>query len=133
MGSALIVLLDTSALIWAMSDPDRLSAPTRAVLESSDGDVWASAASAWEIATKHRLGRLDSVRSLLDDWVHHLDRFGFRQLDITHRHALHAGGYDVSHGDPFDRVIAAQAELEAMALVANDRAFDLFPITRLWT
>ena len=57
---------------------------------------------------------------------------GYIPLDITHRHALHAGAYDLDHADPFDRVIAAQAELEDMTLVASDRSFDLFPVTRLW-
>ena len=85
-----------------------------------------------EIATKHRLGRLPQARPLVEDWDGELERGRFTSLDITHRHALRAGGYDIAHADPFDRIIAAQAELEELTVVAGDRSFDLFPVTRLW-
>lgn len=91
-----------------------------------------SAASAWEIATKHRLGRLGHAGALVRAWTTELEQNRYLPLMITAAHALHAGGYEVDHGDPFDRIIAAQAELEGMTLVASDRAFDLFPVRRLW-
>lgn len=132
MGPALNLLLDSSTLIWATSVPLRLTEVARKALTDGANEVWVSAASAWEIVTKHRLGRLDQVGALADDWTGTLETSGFRQLDITHGHAVHAGSYDVAHGDPFDRIIAAQAELEDMAVVASDRSFDLFPVSRLW-
>jgi PIN domain nuclease of toxin-antitoxin system len=132
VGPALNVLLDTSTLLWLTREPERVSSTARAVLDERDNVLWISAASAWEIATKHRLGRLLQAAPLVDDWEGQLARFQFRHLDITNRHALRAGSYEVEHGDPFDRMIAAQAELEEMTLVARDRAFDLFPVTRLW-
>ena len=133
MGTALRLLLDTSTLLWITSRPGAARRPPPgARLDDEDSELWISAASAWEIATKHRLGRLPQAQPLVHDWDGHLDRFGFGQLDIAHRHALRAGGYDVAHTDPFDRMIAAQAELEELTVVASDRSFDLFPVTRLW-
>ena len=132
MGAHLILLLDTSTLIWAVSAPHRIAAAARSAIVEGTNEVFVSAASAWEIATKHRLGRLPQAQPLIDDWDGELERRRFAPLDIAPRHALRAGGYDVTHADPFDRIIAAQAELEGITLVAVDRAFDLFPVTRLW-
>jgi len=125
------LLLDTATLIWATADPSRLSPAAAAALDGAD-DLFVSAASAWEVATKHRLGRLPTVGRLIERWDTELERFDLGQLDIAHRHAIRAGAIDVPHHDPFDRIIAAQAEIEDMTLVANDRAFDLFPVRRLW-
>ena len=132
MGPALNLLLDTSTLLWITREPDRVSPTARRALDSATNDLWISSASAWEIATKHRLGRLDQAGPLVNDWHGELDRFQFQQLPIMHDHALRAGRYAMAHADPFDRMIAAQAELEGMTLVARDRAFDLFPVKRLW-
>ncbi len=91
-----------------------------------------SAASAWEISTKYRLGRLAQALQLVADWNGAMSRGRYTQLPIDDDHALRAGSYDVAHADPFDRIIAAQAELESMTVVSSDRAFDLFPVRRLW-
>lgn len=132
MGTHVTLLLDTAVLIWALGAPERLTVAARTALDDDSQELWVSAASAWEITTKHRLGRLERVRPLIDDWDGQLDRFGLAPLDISHRHALRAGAYDVAHADPFDRMIAAQAELEGMTLVSNDRAFRSFPVAMLW-
>ena len=132
MGTALNLLLDTSTLLWIISEPARVSAPARRGLDDPRNTLWVSAASAWEIATKHRSGRLPQGAPLVADWYTELGRFDFDHLPITPEHALRGGGYDIDHGDPFDLIIAAQAELEDMVLVASDRAFDLFGVTRLW-
>ena len=132
MGVDLNLLIDTSTLIWATSSPLRLTEVARSSLGDPTNEIFVSAASAWEIATKHRLGRLPQAQPLVDDWNEQLAHGGFKPLDIIPRHALHAGAYDVAHADPFDRIIAAQADVEEMVLVASDRAFDLFPVTRLW-
>lgn len=132
MGSALNLLLDTSVVIWATATPDRLTADVRSALSEPRNRVFVSAASAWEIGTKFRSGRIDQAAGLVNDWLMRLDAMGYVQLDITATHGLRGGGYEVDHADPFDRMIAAQAELEGMTLVASDRAFDLFPVKRLW-
>ncbi len=132
MGPALRLLLDTSAVIWAAALPGELSPRAREELEAENNEIHVSAASAWEIATKLRLGRLHHAAALVEKWHSELARFGWEPLAITHHHALRAGRYDIAHADPFDRVIAAQAELEDLTLVAKDRAFDLFPVRRVW-
>lgn len=132
MGPALNLLLDSSTLIWLTSVPERLSASAQRAVADHDNVLFVSAASAWEIATKHRLGRLAHAGPLVEQMTIGLERVGYEPLVVTDRHALRAGSYDVAHADPFDRVIAAQAELEQMTIVASDRAFDLFPVSRLW-
>lgn len=78
----------------------------------------------------HRPAR--RVGELVANWERELERFGLGHLDIRHHHAVRAGSIDVAHNDPFDRIIAAQAELDDMTLLTSDRAFDLFPVRRLW-
>jgi PIN domain nuclease of toxin-antitoxin system len=132
VGPALILLLDTAVLLWATSEPGRLTGAARVALEDARNDIWVSVASAWEIATKHRLGRLPQGAPFVRNWDAELGSMGYEQLPITPRHALRGSGYEAAHGDPFDRIIAAQADVEQMVVVASDRAFDLFPVRRLW-
>lgn len=91
-----------------------------------------SAASAWEIATKHRLGKLPDAAVLLDGWDDALTQLRADPLPITHADARRAGRYDVAHRDPFDRLLAAQAEHSGARLVTADAAFAMFPVTGLW-
>lgn len=126
------LLLDTHALLWCLGDDPALSDTARAAVLDPDARILVSAASAWEIATKHRLGRLD-VRGFfaprLDQMVVAAD---YHRLSITFAHAQRAGSYEAAHKDPFDRMLAAQAELESVTLVTADRAFEDFPVTTLW-
>jgi PIN domain nuclease of toxin-antitoxin system len=94
--------------------------------------VLASAASGWAIATKVRLGKLPAASELVDDLPHLLAAQGFELLPITLRHGLHAGGYAMPHRDPFDRLLAAQAELGQLTLVSLDPALKAFPCRLLW-
>lgn len=125
------LLLDTSTLIWALADPARLSDDARTALDGDD-DLLVSSATVWEITTKHRLGRLPMVTDLVNDWDDVLDRFGFVPVAITHAHAHRAASYPVDHADPFDRMLAAQSELDDLPIISIDRAFDRFPIRRIW-
>ncbi len=126
------VLLDTHVLIWAVTDPKRLFRSVRALLEDTATSVLVSSASAWEIATKHRLGKLPEAGEILQDYEGHLATFLAEDLCVTARHALTAGGFPSPHRDPFDRLLAAQALLEGVPLVTTDPAFRGFPVSRLW-
>jgi len=95
-------------------------------------EVFVSAASAWEIATKHRLGKLDRVGPLLDDLLGYLDDQSFRDLAISVRHAQRAGALPGPHRDPFDRMLVAQAQIEGLTLVSNEALFDRYGVRRLW-
>ncbi|WP_026875762.1 type II toxin-antitoxin system VapC family toxin [Jiangella gansuensis] len=126
------LLLDTHTLLWWFTDDDRLSLEARAAIADEANEVFVSAASAWEIATKQRLGKLADVPQAATRYVELVAADGFVHLPVTHVHSLRAGGYEVAHRDPFDRMLAAQGELEGMLLVTLDDAFEQFEVATLW-
>ncbi len=115
-----------------LAAPERLSPAVAAALAEQRVEVLVSVASAWEIATKHRIGKLPSSAVRLEGWQTLLDGQGFCHLAISHGHAIRAGGYGLPYRDPFDRLLAAQAELEQLALVTADPALVVFPCQVLW-
>lgn len=126
------LLLDTHALLWWFTDDERLSAQTRALIADEKNEIFVSAASAWEIATKQRMGKLDEVPQAVSHFTKLVAADGFIPLPITHLHSLRAGGYEVAHRDPFDRMLVAQSELESLALVTRDPAFEAFSNETIW-
>lgn len=126
------LLLDTHALLWALSDSPRLSRPARAAIELADNEKIVSAASVFEIATKYRLGKLPEAEPLMPDLFGVLARFDLALLSITAAHAARAGALSFRHGDPFDRLLIAQSMAENVALVSNEVLFDGFGVNRLW-
>lgn len=116
-------LLDTRSLLWALTDPAGLSQTARRVIAARSNTLFASSASAWEVATKARLGRLPQASGLLRTWDRNLRRLGCERLPITDDHALLAGSLEWDHRDPFDRMLAAQAMSEGLALITRDHAF----------
>jgi PIN domain nuclease of toxin-antitoxin system len=126
------VLLDTHVLLWALMEPGRLSKRARALIEDRANTLLVSSASAWEIATKHRLGRLEGAETVVAGYRHHLERLGAAELLINSDHALRAGAFAAAHRDPFDRMLAAQAQIEGVPLLTEDRAFAVFDVTRIW-
>ena len=123
-------LLDTHVLLWALGEPDRLSRAARRVLRDPDSQLVVSAASAWEISTKQRLGKLPGAEVLTGQFARHLRHLGARAADITAEHALLAGQLDWDHRDPFDRMLAAQSLTESWTLITQDRAFASLPGVR---
>lgn len=115
-------LLDTHVLLWLIATPERVPEPLRAELEEQAEEILVSSASAFEIATKQRIGKLDASQ-LLDRWDVELRAAGLGSLPITAQHALTAGRLDWDHRDPFDRLLAAQALTEGLELVTVDPAF----------
>jgi PIN domain nuclease of toxin-antitoxin system len=127
------LLLDTHALLWVLLDPARLPAQTLATVRAPDTAVYVSAASAWEVATKYRLGKLQGAAAVVSGYREHLDRLRAEELPITGHHALTAGTLQWSHRDPFDRVIVAQALLESLTIVTSDAVLTEVPAIRtLW-
>jgi PIN domain nuclease of toxin-antitoxin system len=109
-----------------------LSPWARRLLEGREETLCISVASAWEIATKYRLGKLPQAESLIGDFAGKLRALGFIFIPLTVDHTFLAGSFTMPHKDPFDRLIAAQAKLENIPLLSNDVAFDQFPIQRIW-
>ena len=126
------LLLDTHALLWWWTDDVQLSPLARAAIFETKNEVFVSAASAWEIATKQRLGKLGQFPKVLERFTKLLAADRFIPLPIQHQHALKAGSYSSQHRDPFDRMLAAQSALEALTLVTCDAAFAQFDCRTLW-
>ena len=124
------VLLDTHAVIWWLADDPALSKIARDAIGNNEALV--SAASAMEVVTKHRLGKLPEAALLAQDFEALVRAEGFVPLPISLHHAALAGGLRISHKDPFDRFLMAQSLIEAMPLVSNEQIFDGFGVTRLW-
>lgn len=125
-------LLDSHALLWWWFDPDRLSTAVRERLIDPATPVLVSAASVWELSLKHHQGKLPELSSAIADLPGLLQADGFEALPISLAHGLRAGGYSQPHRDPFDRMLAAQAELDRLVLLTADPQLSTFPCQTLW-
>ena len=125
-------LLDTHAFLWWIVDSGRLSGSAYRVIADEENDIFVSAASAWEIATKFRLGRLPSGEVVATDIVGNIANQGFEELTISVTDAERAGRLPGPHRDPFDRMLIAQALTRDLAIVSIDTAFDRYGVNRLW-
>ena len=125
-------LLDSHALLWWWFDPDRLSTAVRELLGDPATPVLVSAASVWELSLKHHQGKLPELSGAIADLPGLLQADGFEALPISLAHGLRAGGYSQPHRDPFDRMLAAQAELDRLVLLTADPQLSTFPCQTLW-
>ena len=126
------LLLDTHALLWWLAGDKQLSRTAREAIGDDDNAVFVSAASAWEISTKHRLGKLPIVGPLMTNFGAIVAEQRFAALDITLDHGLRAGMLPGSHRDPFDRMLVAQAQAGNLAVVSSDAVFDAYGVVRVW-
>ena len=126
------LLLDTHAFLWWLDGDRRLSVRARHLIADEANAVLVSAASAWEITTKARLGKLPGAKDVAADVVGCIGSQSFVPLDITVLHAQRAGGLAGNHRDPFDRMLIAQAQLEDVAIISDDRVFDDYGVRRIW-
>lgn len=126
-------MLDTHVLLWMLTDPSRLSAKVRDTVAGRDTELFVSAASAWEISTKQRLGKLPQADVLTRAYPQHLARLAVESIPINDDHSLLAGSMEWQHRDPFDRMIAAQCMTESLPLATADKAFStLVGIRVIW-
>ncbi len=102
------------------------------MVESLDTEVFVSAVSAWEIATKTRLGKWPEASAIADNIGLVIRELGFSALAITIDHGQRAGAFSGTHKDPFDRLLIAQAQAENLAIVSSDEIFDHYGIRRIW-
>jgi PIN domain nuclease of toxin-antitoxin system len=126
------ILIDTHALLWWLSDDPALSRTARNAMAGTSNVLLVSAASAWEIATKVRLGRLPGAAELAADFQGFMEREGFTTLDITTDHAIRAGLLPGPLKDPFDRMLISQAQAENVPIVTNERVFEAYGVRRVW-
>jgi PIN domain nuclease of toxin-antitoxin system len=126
------LLLDTHALLWWVLDAEGLSKKARSALKDFNNEVYVSAATAWEIAIKFRIGRLPEAESFVHSFGDNLRKLGFAELPISVEHAQRAGLLPGEHKDPFDRMLIAQAQTEGFQLISNETLFDAYHVHRLW-
>jgi PIN domain nuclease of toxin-antitoxin system len=122
------LLLDTHALLWSVGDTDRLSPVARDVLSAGAVPAYVSAASVWEIAIKRASGKLKAP----DDLLEQIALARFKELGITFKHSALAGALPLHHGDPFDRMLVAQAQSENLTLVTSDERIAAYDVPVLW-
>lgn len=126
------LLLDTHALLWWLFGDPKFSSKARTAIEKSDQRVWVSSASAWEIATKVRIGKLPEIGDVAEKLPAYLRRERFEALPISLDHALAAGTLPGPHKDPFDRMLIAQARIEKLRVVSIDSVFKQYGVPVLW-
>ncbi|HEX8620886.1 MAG TPA: type II toxin-antitoxin system VapC family toxin [Allosphingosinicella sp.] len=126
------LLLDTHAIIFWASDQSKLSRAAFAAIENGENEVYVSPVSAMEIATKVRIGRLEVGRPLASGFRRQMMERGFSELVLTIDHAELAGSFPSPHNDPWDRLLAAQAQIEGMTLVTNDARMGSFGVKTYW-
>ena len=126
------LLIDTHALLWWLNDEPSLSPGARKAMAESSNVILVSAASAWEIAIKVRLGKLPTAEELAADFEGFMLREGFTILDITANHAVRAGLLPGPHKDPFDRMLISQAQAESVPIITNERVFEAYGVRRIW-
>jgi PIN domain nuclease of toxin-antitoxin system len=127
------LLLDTHTFIWwALGDSKRVSMRARKAVEARAATIYLSAVSAYEMTYKHRAGDLPKIGSLLLRLDDDLAERGFLTLPVSFEHGRRAGELADEHGDPFDRLLAAQAIVENMAIVSNDEKLSALGALRVW-
>ena len=126
------LLLDTHAFLWWFAGSRRLSEAARRAIADESNDVLVSAASAWEIATKYRLGKLPSASMLALDIAGTVASQDFEELPVTVDDGARAGALPGPHNDPFDRMLIAQALSRNLTVVSVDERFDGYGVRRLW-
>jgi len=116
-------LIDTHVLMWWLFNDPKLCNVSRQILKNPVHKIYVSSASAWEISTKYRIGKMPEAKQLLADYEALLEKMRFSQLPIITAHALHSGQLPIEHRDSFDRMLMAQAELERLPIITYDKAF----------
>jgi PIN domain nuclease of toxin-antitoxin system len=118
------VLLDTHVLLWSLEEPTRIGAPAKAAFRDTVTEIVVSVVNFWEIAIKRRLGDLNAP----DDLPDRVHRLGHRVLNVEEQHAWHVRSLPLYHGDPFDRLLVAQAQIEDLTLVTHDRILERYDV-----
>ena len=126
------LLLDTHALLWWLTEDRAMPESAQRIIADKSNTVMVSAASAWEIATKVRLGKLNVATQIIENFPVCLATERFVDLSVTAQHGIRAGSLPGPHKDPFDRMLIAQALEENLQIVSNERIFESYGVMRLW-
>lgn len=125
-------LLDTHILLWYYTEPEKLSKTAIDILTNDDNQIYVSSASVWEMATKHRKGKLGKAQKILENFETLMIDADFKPLSVNWRHAKLSGECALNHADPFDRMLVAQTQIEQLILISCDDEINAFPIDVIW-
>lgn len=126
------LLLDTHSLFWWAARPRRIPRRTHALIADAANVVLVSPVSAWEMTSKHRIGKWPEAERFVADFAEIVRGYGFAEMAITFAHASKAGGLNGRNRDPFDRLLAGQALVENLGFVTADAAFRDFGVSVVW-
>jgi len=126
------LLLDTHALLWFLLEDAKLSSNARSLIADPANDPLVSPASYWEIAIKISLDKYTLAEDFVEFMESQLAENDLTVLPITVAHAAVVARLPFHHRDPFDRLLIAQAMVESVPVLSSDRAFDLYPVARMW-
>ncbi len=125
-------LLDTHTLLWWILEDSALTQTARETISETGNTILVSAASAWELAIKFRLGKLPRAADLVSNFLSEVEHEGFQLLPISVDHGIRAGLLPGPHKDPFDRMLIAQSQAENAPIISNDGIFESYGVRRLW-
>jgi PIN domain nuclease of toxin-antitoxin system len=125
------VLTDTHVLRWWLDSSDSLSQAARLIFDGNEDRIVVSAVVPWELAIKTRIGKLNAG-SLLERWQEMIEAQGFTELPIDSELGIRAGLLPLHHRDPFDRMLAAQAQATGWPIISADAIFDVYGVRRIW-
>jgi len=125
-------LLDTHTLLWWILDDPALPRAARETIAETGNTMLVSAASAWELAIKFRLGKLPKAADLVSNFSSEMEHEGFHVLPVSAEHGIRAGLLPGPHNDPFDRMLIAQSQAENMPIISNEAIFESYGVRRLW-
>lgn len=124
-------LVDTHAVIWFITNNERLPSHTKSLMEDKSNMCFVSIATYWEMSIKHSIGRL-TLHTDLASIFQIIDESGFEILPITINHTLANANLDFHHQDPFDRIMIAQAITEQLQIITTDKEFSNYPVSVIW-
>ena len=125
-------LLDTHTLLRWILNEQPLTQTATSIITDTGNTMVVSAASAWEIAIKFRLGRLPKAADLVSNFSSAVEHEGFQLLPISAEHGIRAGLLPRLHKDPFDRMLIAQSQAENIPIISNEAVFETYGVGRLW-
>jgi PIN domain nuclease of toxin-antitoxin system len=125
-------LLDTAVWLWSTNEVDRIGDAGREILTDGRQEIYLSAATAWELSIKMRLGKLQFPGPPSSSVPAFMTKQGLRPLTLTHAHAVGVYDLPLHHTDPFDRLIIAQALAEDMVILTSDRMFKKYSVDLVW-
>jgi PIN domain nuclease of toxin-antitoxin system len=123
-----LFLLDTNILLWTLGDRDRVNQAYLDLLTDPSNRIYLSAASAWEIGIKYRLGKIRLPKPPDEFIPEAVSELNLIKLDVSHRHAVAVWNLPLHHRDPFDRLLVAQAQAENLVVLTGDEYFKKYAV-----